>query len=154
MKTAEKLCNIFSIMAGILAILLLCFYWPSLPQIVPVHFNIFGEVDAYGNKIMVLLFCLLGCFIVFILSNIERFPSRINYPFALTECNCHIQAEILHKFLIFFKLEIVYLFLYIEVNTMVIAFKWSYNLGPVLMYLLLALAVTTFIYLYKAYQNR
>ena len=62
----------------------LAIIWNRLPAIVPVHYNLHGEADRYGNKNELLLLCglLIGVSLVMYLlvSNIYRVDPKRNAP--------------------------------------------------------------------------
>lgn len=66
----------------LLAILLLpflyiAFIWNKLPQKIPMHWNIEGEVDRYGEKIEILLIpIMLPMFVYFIFSVIPKIDPK------------------------------------------------------------------------------
>jgi uncharacterized membrane protein len=55
--------------------------WPQLPDRLPIHWNIHGEVDGWGNKFMGLLFVpliVLGIYLLMVI--VPRFdPGKANY---------------------------------------------------------------------------
>ena len=60
--------------------------WASLPNKIPAHYNVFGEVDAWGAKPMLLIFPLIGIIMWPILHALEKNPHLHNYV-GLTEEN-------------------------------------------------------------------
>src|SRR5579883_1223453 len=61
--------------------------WLILPAIVPTHFNISGQPDAYGSKNGLLILPIIFLLAYGLLTFVERFPHTYNYPFAITEEN-------------------------------------------------------------------
>ena len=61
--------------------------WGALPDQVPAHFNLAGEVDNYGSKWMLLLLPLIGIGMFAVLEFFERHPEWHNYPSRLNEDN-------------------------------------------------------------------
>ncbi len=49
----------FSLMFSLLTIIIVLFCYPSLPEIIPMHWNFAGEIDGYGNKLYILFLSLL-----------------------------------------------------------------------------------------------
>ena len=69
--------NVTEVLAvlGILAhVLILVYYWPALPDVIPTHFGISGEADGWGSKNN--LFGLLGAsvFIYVMMTVLNFFP--------------------------------------------------------------------------------
>lgn len=47
------------IMLALIPSIYLLFLWNKLPSIVPMHWNVQGEIDHYGSKYYLILICLL-----------------------------------------------------------------------------------------------
>jgi uncharacterized membrane protein len=76
----------------ITGLILFTFYkYQNLPDQIPKHFNIKGEVDSYASKqlIWVVLSIFIGLNIL--LSYMMSKPQWINYPFKITEKNAQAQ---------------------------------------------------------------
>lgn len=77
-------------LAVLLQILFLGFfiyYYPSITGEVPVHYNFWGEVDAYGTKESVWIPLLCNWAVFALLSVLLRYPQHYNYPVRQTEHN-------------------------------------------------------------------
>ncbi|SET96157.1 Protein of unknown function [Salinibacillus kushneri] len=59
----------------------------SLPEEIPIHFNISGETDNWGNKGTIFLLPLLFKVIFLLLYFLQRSPYMFNYPIKVTEVN-------------------------------------------------------------------
>jgi uncharacterized membrane protein len=51
----------------ILPFIYLAYIWNSLPQVVPIHWNMEGEIDGYGNKAMLILVPILLPLLVYLI---------------------------------------------------------------------------------------
>lgn len=61
--------------------------FPSLPDEIPIHFNLAGEADNWGNKAIILIFPLLFKVVFLLLYFLAKDPSTYNYPVKVTEEN-------------------------------------------------------------------
>lgn len=69
------------------SIILLLLVWNQLPQKVPIHYNLHGEVDYWGSKGMLIIIPLVAIFIALIMYAFEKFPEYHNYPKRFNESN-------------------------------------------------------------------
>lgn len=69
------------------ALVYLLVSWGSLPEQVPGHYNIAGEVDRWGSKYEILTLPIVGAFVGVTTFFIEKKPHIHNYPARLNEAN-------------------------------------------------------------------
>lgn len=83
----DRVCDVVA--AGLfLAVMFYTFFqWGKLPDEVPIHFNLAGEVDNFGSKWFLLLLPMIGLGLFALLEGLERYPEAHNYPKRLTEAN-------------------------------------------------------------------
>lgn len=85
------------------------YIWNQLPDVVPTHFNIKGEPDAYGSKAMgTLILPCINLFIYFTLLFIPRFDPRYNHYEKFQKAYYAIRL-VIHIFLSLLALAIVYI---------------------------------------------
>lgn len=60
---------------------------PSLPDIIPTHFNSAGEIDAWGSKYTIIIPLVIQMVLTAVLSYLARHPEKHNYPIAITDEN-------------------------------------------------------------------
>ena len=63
------------------------FYFSSLPEQMPIHFNPSGEVDDYGSRTMIFLLPGLAIATSVIIVLIGRDPKNYNFPVKVTDQN-------------------------------------------------------------------
>ena len=83
----DFLSDIVAITLFVGSVLYTVFQWSALPDQVPAHFNLAGEVDNYGSKWMVVLLPLISVGMFALLEFLERHPEWHNYPPRLNEDN-------------------------------------------------------------------
>lgn len=82
----EIMLDIFGILS-FLSIGAYCIYiWPSLPDRVPMHYDMSGNIDGWGGKGSILIMPIIGGLMWILLTILERFPHIHNYS-GLTEEN-------------------------------------------------------------------
>lgn len=83
----QKVMNIigYSIFVGSIVVAL--FYFPTLPDKVPTHFNISGEVDGWGSKYSLFAIPIIAGLMLIPLEMVEKRPHLHNYPAFLNEKN-------------------------------------------------------------------
>lgn len=81
--------------AGVIGWLSVAVYISSifgeLPDRVPVHFNLLGNVDSWGHKGFIWIVPLIGFMVWGVLSLMESAPHHFNYLVAITEGNAERQ---------------------------------------------------------------
>lgn len=85
--TSEKIFDVigYSIFTGI--VIFLMFIWKYLPDQVPAHYNLAGEVTRWGSKYELLILPLVALFSLIFMIVVERYPEMHNYPKRFNESN-------------------------------------------------------------------
>lgn len=97
----------------VLLIAVPAYYYSHLPDAIPQHYNLKGEVDGWGSKSGLFLTPLTGLLLYTGLTVLSRFPHVFNYPWAITEANARRQYAISRQLLSAVKLNLVATFSYI-----------------------------------------
>jgi uncharacterized membrane protein len=151
----EKLLEVLALGGLLYAAGLLFTKWDQLPLRIPKHFGISGEPDGWGDKSNLLVLLLVGAGLYALLTLLSFFPQWGNYPWEITEENAPRQYRITRSMLCWLKMELVWLFAYIEWCTIQVAMGKAIGLSPyLLLTVVLALSATVGFHLVKAYQNR
>lgn len=106
--------RILDMAAWVLAVssaLLLFYYWPDLPDSVPIHFNAAGEPDGWGGPLFLWSLPAMSLILVAGLSWMERFPHRYNYLWPITEENAEVQYRLARELIAGLKAVCALLFL-------------------------------------------
>lgn len=151
----EKIGEILVAIGVISSLVSLLSYWSVLPQKIPIHFDIFGKPNLFGEKSVLLILCIVVYLLILILTAITNYPHLLKYPYAVTENNIRDQYLYLRTFLIYLKLEIVCFFLYLQTTITLIALKLTESLGILFLPILfLTILITFIIYFHKAHQMK
>jgi uncharacterized membrane protein len=111
------------------SIIFLIVVWSKLPQDVPAHFNAAGEVDRWGSKLELLIFPLIGGFLLIMLQAFERFPEVHNYPKRLNEENAEQFYLTSRKMMNQLKNSCLVIFALILFESVSIALEWGSGFG-------------------------
>ena len=95
----------------------------KLPTIIPIHFNISGQPDNYGDKRTLLILPALATLLYLGLTQLNKYPHIFNYMVDITEENAPRQYTIATRMLRFIKLAILLIF------SLVILFAYLTTIG-------------------------
>jgi len=137
----ELICELIAAAAFLGALAFLWAAWSSLPAQIPVHFNLSGQADRWGDRRNLFweFATISGLYIG--LSVLQRFPHIYNYPFELTPHNVHRQYLVARQLLAFVKAEVICFLALIEWHTVRVAGAQSPSPGA---WFLLAMPICIF----------
>ena len=139
----------------VLVFILLASKWQQIPNTVPTHFSASGIVDSWGNKWSLLALPCVEVVLYVILTIISRFPHTFNFPWPITEDNALRQYRIGRLMMISLKAETVWLFTYLEWQSVQVSIGKAMGLGIAFLPItILAVFGTISVLLYKAYKAR
>lgn len=105
------------------------YYYPELPERIPMHFDVKGTPDSWGGKTSVwvpLLFNIPLSWFVFWLAGK---PHWLNYPYEITPDNAESEYTRMSKALRVIGLSLVVLMSYISINGIRVAFGTASGMG-------------------------
>jgi hypothetical protein len=117
--------------------------WPSLPARLPTHFGASGLPDAWGGKGSLFSLPLVGLLLYVTMTVIYCYPQIYNYPGKLTEANAERQYRLARSLVQWIKVEIVWLFWYLEWQTIQVGLGKSGGLGSAFIVVFLAVLFGT-----------
>ncbi len=97
------------------------FHYQDLPEIIPVHFNLSGEINGFGGKETLWLLPAAALFIFIGMSALCRYPHIFNYPVEVTKRNVIRQYKLAIGLIRWLKAEIALLFGLIVMETISVA---------------------------------
>lgn len=106
------------------------FSYFNLPQTIPTHFNLSGEVDGYGNKAILFLLAIVPTIIGVGLSVLNNYPHLFNYPVTITADNAEYYYTNATRMIRYLKLCICILFAAILFEVNMSAVHSSNTFGP------------------------
>ena len=95
--------------------LYLIWNWSSIPDKIPMHYDIAGQVDRWGNKIELLFLPILSWGMYILITVAEAFPKAWNTGVRVTEENAHRVYRILKSMIKITKLIVIAMFSYMTI---------------------------------------
>lgn len=146
----------------LVAKLLLLFLWVlagyslfTLPESIPVHYNLTGKPDQYGSKASIFILPAIGTVLYFGLGWLSKYPHIFNYVTQITEKNARVQYTIATRTIRVLKVTILSLFSVIIFVTILTAVGVINGLGvwfiPLVLILLL---IPTIVFVWMSFKNR
>jgi len=152
---SDVMAEVIALLALLSSYFILWFYWSSLPDSIPVHFNFTGEPDRIGSRSELLEFQFLIAGVYMLLTVVSRFPRWYRYPCKITVENAARQYSIARSFFLWLKGLTTCYMAYTTWRIIQITLGRAGSLGffysPILLTLLFILIVA---YLVKAIHSR
>lgn len=147
--------EILTVIGIVSVLLLLITKWKYIPNTVPTHFSASGIVDSWGNKWSLMTLPCVGILFYVLLTIVSKFPHIFNYPWPITEDNVQSQYRIGRLMIISLKAEMVWLFTYLEWQSIQVSIGKAQGLGiAFLPIMFLVIFGTMGVLIYKAYKAR
>ncbi len=147
----EWILDIIALGGTLLCVLIVPMTWSTLPERIPIHFNLSGQPDGWGSRGTLILLPALLVVINVGLTLLARIPHRFNYLWPVTPDNAEQQYRIARSLLAMVKIEISGLFGYLTWMTVRTARGDSAGLtGMLLPTVLFVVFLTVFVHLLAA----
>jgi uncharacterized membrane protein len=91
--------------------------YTNLPDTIPVHYNVEGQADRFGEKSGILVLPLISTIIFVGLTILNKFPHIFNYPTDITADNALRQYTNATRLIRYLKIIIVVIFGFIVLQT-------------------------------------
>lgn len=85
-------------------------YYQNLPDTIPIHYNVKGEADGFGNKSHMLMLPILATVLFAGMTILNKYPHIFNYPSSITQENAFSQYTNATRLIRFLKLIVVIIF--------------------------------------------
>ncbi|MBM7551145.1 DUF1648 domain-containing protein [Thalassobacillus pellis] len=105
------------------------YYYPSLPEAFPRHFNASGKPDAYAGKGFAFFLPSIGLFLFGLFTVILRIPQIINLPNSVKPADEEIYRQESQKLTAWLQLECLLGFVYTHWQSIQVAFGKADGLG-------------------------
>lgn len=109
----DRWVDLTSLLLLILILAIPSYYYQSLPDRIPTHFNGRGEADGFGPKYMIWVLPIISLCMYAMLTFLQRIPHTFNYLQEITMDNAEKQYRGGISLMRFMKLWILGLFLYL-----------------------------------------
>ena len=141
----EKIAEVVALLGVIASVSLILVYWQLLPATIPAHFNVAGEVNGYGPKTDLLIPVGLGLIIYLVLTALVFFRHQLVDIFKVKDKLPVSKYRIIRAMLTWFKAEIVWACVLMEVALINAAMQYNYPLA-LIMPLPAIVIILTFLY--------
>ena len=85
--TFSKITNLISLLSVVWIVLYVIITWKNIPDMIPGHYNIAGEIDKYSSKNSIWILIVVQILLFTMMSVLERFPNIWNTGVKITEEN-------------------------------------------------------------------
>ena len=85
-------------------------YFSKLPETIPTHFNIKGEIDDYGSKYTLFILPMVVTFVFVLFRILYNYPHKFNYIVKITEEKAEKQYRLALRVMRIILMNIVILF--------------------------------------------
>lgn len=126
-----------------LGLILNAFVYSKLPEKIPIHFNFYGELDAYGNKNSVWLLSAIGFVLAYISYRLLQHPHIFNYAVKITEENAERHYRSAVKMMVAINIIIALLFLIINIEIVNNALNNGKEFSEISLYIINGLLIST-----------
>jgi uncharacterized membrane protein len=99
------------------------------PEIIPVHYNGYGQVNRLGSKDAILILPIVTIILFIILTAISQYPQNMNFPGEITEENAEANYKAAARTFRFTRIVIALIFLMIVLKTHQTVLGYSNGLG-------------------------
>lgn len=91
--------------------------WKNIPDMIPGHYNIVGEIDKYSSKNSIWILIVVQILLFTMISVLERFPNIWNTGVQITEENRERVYTNLRNMQTYLKMMIMIYFLYMTLQS-------------------------------------
>ncbi|MFQ5628829.1 MAG: DUF1648 domain-containing protein [bacterium] len=121
--------EIVGIIALVTMIVLPAVQYHSLPDLIPRHFDLSGQPDAFGSNAFIWILPVVGIFVFLLLSLLNLFPHVFNYLVPITPDNAAKQYLVATRMMRILKTLVLVMFCFIIYEMMNFAPGKSTGLG-------------------------
>ena len=129
LEPVDKALNALGVIGLVLLLALPAYYYPSLPETIPRHFDAAGQPDAYSSKAVIWVLPAVGTLLFLGLQWLCRYPHTFNYNVPITEQNAEAQYRIATRMIRSLAAVITCTFAYIAYATIQVALGQQSGLG-------------------------
>lgn len=119
----DKLLIVMSFLIIITCFIVATFFYQKLPDEIPMHFNIKGEVDRLGSKVSIFFIPGIAFITILPMLFLSKYPHTFNYPVKIDENNAKKEYSLARSLMIQMTLAISIILLYVTVMVIYSAFN-------------------------------
>lgn len=110
--TFSKIANLISLLSVVGIVLYIIITWKDIPDMIPGHYNIAGEIDKYSSKNSIWIILVVQILLFTMMSVLERFPNIWNTGVKITDKNREVVYTTLRNMQTYLKMMIMLYFSY------------------------------------------
>lgn len=115
--TFSKITNLISLLSVVGIVLYIVITWKNIPDMIPGHYNIVGEIDKYSSKNSIWILIVVQILLFTMMSVLERFPNIWNTGVKITEENRERVYTNLRNMQTYLKMMIMIYFSYMTLQS-------------------------------------
>lgn len=110
---SERMLDAISLIVLIGSFVYTALSWSSLPEQVPIHFDMEGEADEWGSRMTLLWLPVINSIMFAGMTVLRSFPHKMNYLIEITPENAAYQYRLSIELLAWIKMQVTLLFGYL-----------------------------------------
>ncbi len=95
--------------------------YSGLPEVIPTHYNLSGEVDGWGSKCTLIIFAVINIIMYVTMTFLQTKPAIYSFPVAITDENRDSLYALGVKCIRWIKLIVIATFAYLNYSTIEVA---------------------------------
>lgn len=150
--------NALDIIAVILMVSLVAYLavmWNALPDVMPIHFTLDGEIDRWGSRYILIVFPVIGIGTWVLIYLVKNSPHKYNYVVKITEENAAVQYRLARVLMRVVMVEILLVFLSVEwliIRNGMDGGRSLHLVSPLVIATVVIMGITIGIYTYKSFR--
>jgi uncharacterized membrane protein len=150
---ADKVMEFFSWFLLILLWLIPILSYSNLPETIPAHYSVTGDVDKWGTRMSIYVLPIVGTVLFILLTVVNRYPHIFTFPIKITHENAPRQYKVATELMRCMKSALLVVFILVVVFTIRTARGETAGLGfwfiPITLVLLFILTVIFVVRMHK-----
>lgn len=115
-KNINRIIDILGVILTLFLVVIIFMHWKDAPDIIPIHYNIRGEIDGYGSRNTILYILPIALIIYMVMSILGRYPQIYNYAVKITPKNKQNQYNMASIFMRVINIEVMLIFVSMQMK--------------------------------------
>ncbi len=117
----DRIVEIVAALILVVSIVITAMAYSGLPEVIPTHYNLSGEVDGWGSKYTLIIIAAINIIMYVTMTFLQTKPTIYSFPVAITEENRDSLYALGIKCIRLVKLILIATFGYLNYNTIEVA---------------------------------
>jgi uncharacterized membrane protein len=150
-STGMRMLDILALALSVFYVVYAALSYTDLPDKIPIHYDLNGQVDGMGGKSVLLLIVGIGLLLFVMLKVINNYPHTFNYPVKITEENAVEHYQSAMQMMSMMNVFCAAIFAYLVYTTIQTANGMANGVSPYFIYVVIgALILVIGYYFYKS----